>query len=967
MSNNLDFLSIRSLNGLSLVSSDDIENIGDLFVDGNLTVSGDISAANLPDTTALEAWKTSFNNQSNGTILLKGNTDQYSSITNNSSNWNTAYTQSQTNTSAIALNTTLTNNLNSTTANRLLYRTGTSTFGSVSYGYSGGFTGDYSVVQKNNGYIQTAGTYFFEGLFKAWHNGNVRTQVRRINDSSNNNFYILSLPNITDTLASETHVSTQLDTVKGANWTSSDTIKGNATAIATNTSNISTNTSNISTNTSAIATNTSNISTNTTAISNINTNLSGLTTLENSLNSQTTNNVLLKDSANNTFTSITKSSLAGASTIVERDNTGAIHMTASKDVNSALHIQLEGSITTPRTKFPQQVILENFSFVDKALSVIKPANATSNPYIEFGNNSSALFQNGSKLDFQSGCLFEGTVDVRNDIFFRDLSGSASYPFRVVCEANFGNKLKVDNAGQFLTDSLSTSTFSGTATFNNTTTFNSQATFASTATFNNLVNFTGYATGLAPVLTNFFLFQSSDDFTVSTNQAPSEYFLKLQNDYIHSVALNTSAGAIPNGCGTFSIYSKTHNATNTVRMFHISHSEANLGYDNSGFKGLVIKQNANKLTGGGLHINVSGTAASESMATARGLLISSDTAGYTRFYMENQSNASGNRVWFLALEFEKLSISRLSNDATAFEYQNLYEFEKDSFSLKKQVSNQAAVINSGIASFGNWETASQYASFGHTSTRNTTGGYMALQDSSGQSFFNCSQNNYIRFRANNTDRWVLDDSSGTTARNIFKTRNASSYKIITDTGEGIGGNDTNLENPTWTHTDSEGAFWQQLAIAGYGGVPPLTQKFVHRYFNYGTPAGYSSAVGNAYHIGFYELRTTITVEFSCWFGSTGYKHIHLWAWCRNKSSGYAWRQLGVNWRIYNNQTSSHRYFCLSLELVSVNFPYIQYLKLSHGLPQSATPQGNEQMYSDAGDYFIVHVKQAPWQYTQAGHN
>ena len=70
MSNNLDFLSIRSLNGLSLVSSDDIENIGDLFVDGNLTVSGDISSANLPDTTALEAWKTSFNNKSNGTILL---------------------------------------------------------------------------------------------------------------------------------------------------------------------------------------------------------------------------------------------------------------------------------------------------------------------------------------------------------------------------------------------------------------------------------------------------------------------------------------------------------------------------------------------------------------------------------------------------------------------------------------------------------------------------------------------------------------------------------------------------------------------------------------------------------------------------------------------------------------------------------------------------------------------------------
>ena len=133
MSNNLDFLSIRSLNGLSLVSSDDIENIGDLFVDGNLTVSGDISATNLPDTTALEAWKTSFNNQSNGTILLKGNTDQYSSITDNSSNWDTAYTQSQANTSAIALNTTLTTNLNATTTNQLLYRTGTSTFGSVSY------------------------------------------------------------------------------------------------------------------------------------------------------------------------------------------------------------------------------------------------------------------------------------------------------------------------------------------------------------------------------------------------------------------------------------------------------------------------------------------------------------------------------------------------------------------------------------------------------------------------------------------------------------------------------------------------------------------------------------------------------------------------------------------------------------------------------------------------------------------
>ena len=47
MSNNLDFLNVRSLNGLGYISSNDIEQIGDLTIDGDLEVTGSVSGNNL--------------------------------------------------------------------------------------------------------------------------------------------------------------------------------------------------------------------------------------------------------------------------------------------------------------------------------------------------------------------------------------------------------------------------------------------------------------------------------------------------------------------------------------------------------------------------------------------------------------------------------------------------------------------------------------------------------------------------------------------------------------------------------------------------------------------------------------------------------------------------------------------------------------------------------------------------------
>ena len=176
MSNNLDFLSIRSLNGLGFVSANDIENIGDLSIDGDLTVSGDITSANskisfaadsgagavnlgetvsilggtncstsyssgtltinstATDTTALEAWRTDFNNTTAGKILLKGaSDDDFAELQDDSSSWNLTSLWRDTFNSNVS-------------TNELLYKSGTDTIDGLAWDNSSTSAADNSLT-----------------------------------------------------------------------------------------------------------------------------------------------------------------------------------------------------------------------------------------------------------------------------------------------------------------------------------------------------------------------------------------------------------------------------------------------------------------------------------------------------------------------------------------------------------------------------------------------------------------------------------------------------------------------------------------------------------------------------------------------------------------------------------------------------------------------------------------------------
>ena len=81
MSNNLDLLSIRTLNGLGYISSNDIEQIGDVIIDGDLTVKGDISGDNLSFSVAGDSGTGSIT--LGDTLTVAGGTNCSTSFSNN--------------------------------------------------------------------------------------------------------------------------------------------------------------------------------------------------------------------------------------------------------------------------------------------------------------------------------------------------------------------------------------------------------------------------------------------------------------------------------------------------------------------------------------------------------------------------------------------------------------------------------------------------------------------------------------------------------------------------------------------------------------------------------------------------------------------------------------------------------------------------------------------------------------------
>ena len=133
-------------------------------------------------------------------------------------------------------------------------------------------------------------------------------------------------------------------------------------------------------------------------------------------------------------------------------------------------------------------------------------------------------------------------------------------------------------------------------------------------------------------------------------------------------------------------------------------------------------------------------------------------------------------------------------------------------------------------------------------------------------------------------------------------------------------------------------------------------------DYGTPAGYTAAVGNAYKVGNKGNYVSVQCNFSGWITASGWVATQLLIYA-NAGAGYAWYKFGQQRDIYVNPTFSHIPMGGWHQRVIVSEEYITYFAMACNTTYAGytvmPPSGAATIAGDYGDFWNISISEGAY--------
>ena len=271
-----------------------------------------------------------------------------------------------------------------------------------------------------------------------------------------------------------------------------------------------------------------------------------------------------------------------------------------------------------------------------------------------------------------------------------------------------------------------------------------------------------------------------------------------------------------------------------------------------------------------------------------------------------------------------------------------------FHLAHGVTTAGVEGEFGVCKIGNG--LADYAMFSHAS-HFTTGNYALLQQNDGETFLNCASAKQIHFRVNNSTRGGIDDESGK-ERTFFVL--SSSVKPEYDSNEKVVAKYVSIDNPTFRVFATGGTQNERCVMYSQVVVQSGTTGFTQQALplqDYGTQPGYvSGSPGFAFRACDPNRHVQIDVHFSGYTSATNaLQTIRLQLYSKQPSGTNAWVDVAEE-SFYVNDRYQHIYISFT-KIVQLTYAFYSFARLTL---VSGTFTG------DTGDIFSIRIDQLPRQ-------